>query len=334
MTTWLAGGDAEMLDTLPAATLASFAVLFTYGPNLGAHGGPGRQTPQAWTAAQPQPKWVVFFPGANPPQALAYARAVGAVGVAVDIESGVEQDAWTLSVSASFGDYMAANGMPACVYSHEATCAKLAAHFTAQWWDGKAKPVSLPDRVAVQYGQQTASNGIIFDLDACDSYFVNPNPARSIGGSPMFHDDANDLWWSFWVGADGKVYFKTAATVAGLPASPLQSVVGGAPETLAIIGAGVDSAGNLGLSLHSGDGTVWYFGSAGGATPSVLGNDTGATLLPPASGTAGPTGPQGPPGATGPQGAAGATGPTGAAGPPGPAPTSATIPGPIAVTLA
>jgi hypothetical protein len=175
-TAWLTGGDAEMIDTLPAATLASFAVLFPYGPNLGAHGGPGRQTPQAWTAAQPQPKWVIFFPGANPAQALAYARAVGAVGVAVDIEPGVEQDAWTLSVAASFGDYMIANGMPVAVYSHEATCAKLAAHFTAQWWDGQAKPATLPSRVAVQYGQQTASNGVIFDLDACDIYFVNLDP--------------------------------------------------------------------------------------------------------------------------------------------------------------
>jgi hypothetical protein len=98
------------------------------------------------------------------------------VGVVVDIEPGVEKDAWTLSVAASFGDYMAANGMPACVYSHEATCAKLAAHFTAQWWDGQAKPATLPSRVAVQYGQQTASNGVIFDLDACDSYFVNLDP--------------------------------------------------------------------------------------------------------------------------------------------------------------
>jgi hypothetical protein len=188
MTTWLPGGDALNIDRLPADVLATFRVLFPYGPNLGAHGGPARQTPQAWTAAQPQPKWCIFFPGADPAQALAYTRSVHAVGVVVDIEPGVENDAWTLAQASAFGDYMRANGMPCAVYSHQATCESLAAHFAAQFWDGQPEPASVPARVAIQYGQQTASNGVAYDLDACDSYFLNPREDDM--GIPVIYTNA------------------------------------------------------------------------------------------------------------------------------------------------
>jgi hypothetical protein len=334
MTTWLAGGDAEMIDTLPANVLATFAVLFPYGPNLGAHGGPGRQTPQAWTAAQPQPKWVVFFPGANPAQALAYARAVGAVGVVVDIEPGVEQDAWTLSVSASFGDYMIANGMPVAVYSHKATCAKLAAHFTAQWWDGQAKPVSLPARVAVQYGQQTASNGVIFDLDACDSYFVDPNPQPDPPPPTATEDtdmgyisaisavlpnanqdkvvatwsvDGAGVVWHRWSLNDGTWADET------LPPCSVAAV----PGTISVL---IDTNYNLWhVWAYGKDGTLlhWY--------QPLIGGNWVPQPLPGASAPVSTVGPKGDPGTNGTNGLPGA---------PGVTPTSGTILGPIAVTLA
>ena len=57
-------------------------------------------------------------------------------------------------------------------------------------------------------------------------------------------------------------------------------MVGGAPGTKAILGVTIDGAGNLILSLHGGNDSVWYFGSTGGAAPSVISNDAQATLLP------------------------------------------------------
>jgi hypothetical protein len=105
-----------------------------------------------------------------------------------------------------------------------------------------------------------------------------PKPASITGGSSvLFYDSSRKRWFSFWVGADGRVYYRQTAAVAALPGAPLQSC--GCPGTKLILGAGVDLAGNIGVSLHGGDDTVWYAMSGDGATWAV-GHDAEAKLLP------------------------------------------------------
>ena len=111
-------------------------------------------------------------------------------------------------------------------------------------------------------------------------YILPPVTATVTGDGMLIWDPFNKILWSFWLGNNSEVYFKQAATAQLLAAAPLQSVVGGAPGTKAILGVTIDGAGNLILSLHGGNDSVWYFGSTGGAAPSVISNDAQATLLP------------------------------------------------------
>jgi hypothetical protein len=167
-----------MIDTLPADVLAEAQVIFFYGSPFGSTQGPARVTPAAFVAQQAaagKAIWGGYFPGSDPASALAEAEAAPRdTGVWVDLEPEVEADEQSLAWCAAFGDFMLANGMPCGIYSHEGTCADLAGHFSAQWWDGQPQPTSLPSATAIQYGQQTASNGVPFDRDACDAYFLDP----------------------------------------------------------------------------------------------------------------------------------------------------------------
>ena len=176
------GADAEMIDQVGPQQLAGYRVLFPYGPNLGARGGPGRQTPEAWVEAQAKAGyavWVVFFPGADPAMALAYAAAVGATGVAVDIESDVEEDPWSRQQAAAFGDAAAIAKVRAAIYCHQkavdngAGGVNLSAHFPGQWWAGGVNQTP-PPRVAIQYGQVPGPPAV--DLNICDSWYLDPAP--------------------------------------------------------------------------------------------------------------------------------------------------------------
>ncbi len=306
------GIDAEMIDTLPASVVAGASVIFFYGSAFGSTQGPARVTPSAWVNAQIEggkPAWGIYFPGCNP--ASAYAQAASEprdTGVVMDLEPGFEEDAQSLEWCQAFGQYMLAQGMPCVIYSHQATCAKLAASFDGQWWDGQSKPTALPPGVAAQYGQQTASNGVAYDLDACDGFYLTGKIGERM--SYILHEtDGAQAQYIMPEGYHIDTTQSAAMTAAGIPMVNL--VTAECAPLLAVSNTALLAAV---LAVPAG--------------PAGAAGEPGAEGPPGPAGAPGPAGPPGPEGEVGAEGVVGATGPAGppgATGPPGPLNASAPV---------
>jgi hypothetical protein len=180
----VAGADGELIDLVPAEALEAFGVLFAYGSNLGATGGPARPTPPAWIRAQTKPVWMVYFPGADAGLALQEARSYPAVvGVVMDLESDGEGIPAVQAIAAAFGDDMTAAAQPASCYAHQATTELLAAHFPGQWFAGAAEDTPLGPRQGAQWGQGSAG-GVTYDRSTLDAWFAAPGPSQPPSPAP------------------------------------------------------------------------------------------------------------------------------------------------------
>ena len=219
-------------------------------------------------------------PGPSPPALatiLAACAALGIVGgpISFDVATGDNTFSdWALLaawITQQLGP--AWQGGPYCQRLVRPSCPQ-------GWWFVAGGTKALPAGAsASQYGQFTGPSGVVYDISTIDLSLWS---SASTGDSAMFYDSVHGLWWSPWVGADSEVYYRKAATVAGLYTAPLAQPTGGAPGTKKVLGGGVDASGNVAFALHGGNDTVWYISTPDVGVTWVVGNDAAATLVPPA----------------------------------------------------
>jgi hypothetical protein len=218
-------------------------------------------------------------PGSSPPALatiLAACAALGIVGGPISFDVAIGDNAfsdWPLLaawITQELGPGW--RGGPYCQQSVRPSCPE-------GWWFVAGGTKALPAGAsASQYGKFTGPSGVVYDISTIDLSLWS----TSAGDEAMFYDSVHGLWWSAWVGADSQVYYRKAATVAGLYTAPLAQPTGGAPGTKKVLGGGVDASGNVAFALHGGNDTVWYISTPDDGVTWVVGNDAQATLVPPA----------------------------------------------------
>lgn len=179
------GIDAMYVDKLD---VSSFDVVFVYGSAFGSTQGPARRTPPDRVRALRKPVWMIYFPGADPAKAIAEAQSFpNVVGVAMDLESRWEGDAWSRGQCFGFGDYCAGR-MPRVLYAHRPTCNQLVpGHYDGSWFAGERRTAALGPHDAVQWGYFSS-----YDESVVQPWYANPRGAAAPAADP--HQGATDMF--------------------------------------------------------------------------------------------------------------------------------------------
>lgn len=275
-----------------------------YGPQLAVAGsiagyGNSQGANHVWTAdewaqarATGRSLHLIVFWGHGAVDAIAQAKAVGAVCVWYDVEGQFTQQAIASGQPQAFGDECRAEKFPAAAYGSDAFCDAVAGHFDNTVRYRLAAPTVIVSRTAYQYIHQQSYDESI----AADDF---PGGPRMAGA---FKPGTHELHWCE-IAADKSIehYWQDLGTN---PIGPLQSenLGGQAVGQPWLVWSG-DAQLAVVTVLGLGGQTYRNVYTAGGAFGGfAVVSGTAAGIVAPGSmgpqGPAGPVGPAGPPGTT------------------------------------